>query len=442
MPQPDSAPGWLERLYLRLSGQSSTEYEPGDSQQRATAKAFVQLLTAQWLTKVGDALVNPKITLPWILSVLGAPAAFTGWLVPLRESGSLLPQLFIAAWVKRVAQRKWLWCLGSVLQALSVAALVLVVLLLEGATAGWAVLLLLAAFSLARGLCSVSSKDVMGKVIAKPQRGSLTGVSASLAGLVTLAVAAALWWLPESTLIYTVGFGLAAALWLLAALVYSRIHEPASEREAEDLAPASVFQPLQAIWQDSLLMRFVIARTLMLCSALSAPFYVVLAQQSDDSGLGLLALLMAASGLASLVSGSVWGRLADRSSRHVLLLASALVAMCGVVVVAVDWKDAELVALPWFIPLMYFLLSIAHEGVRTGRKTYLVNMADGNQRTDYVSASNTWIGLMLLLLGSIGSLSGVISVAGVILLLALLGLAGVAMAWTLPEVEEPEDEDD
>jgi len=425
------------RLFRWLTGASSKQQD-----EDAQANSFVVILLAQWCTKIGDALINPKVTLPWILSTLGVPAAFSGWLVPLRESGSLLPQVFIAAWVRRVKVRKWLWVLGSVLQALAVAGLLLVVWLLEGASAGWAVLGLLMAFSLARGLCSVSSKDVMGKVIDKPHRGSLTGTSASLAGLVTLAVAVALWWLPESHSVYLTGLGMAVVLWFIAALVFSRLKEPASDTDDDDVDAGNLLQPMANIWRDGLLMRFVIARTLMLCSALSAPFYVILAQQEYGEGLQLLALLMAAGGVASLVSGNIWGRMADHSSRHVLLLASALVAMCGLVVVFVDWYEAGWLELPWLIPMMYLLLSLAHEGVRTGRKTYLVNMADGNKRTDYVSASNTWIGLMLLLLGSVGSLTGVISVAGVILLLALLGLAGVAMAWTLPEVEEPEHDDD
>ena len=45
----------------------------------------------------------------------------------------------------------------------------------------------------------------------------------------------------------------------------------------------------------------------------------------------------------------------------------------------------------WFLPLAYFVLSIAHSGVRVGRKTYVVNLATGNKRTDYVAISNTTI---------------------------------------------------
>ena len=77
---------------------------------------------------------------------------------------------------------------------------------------------------------------------------------------------------------------------------------------------------------------------------------------------------------------------------------------------------------------------IAHSGVRLGRKTYVVDLASGNRRTDYVAVSNSVIGVVLLLLGGFGALAQVFSVTLVILLLSLLGLAGAALSWSLPEV--------
>ena len=42
------------------------------------------------LTKTGDALVDPKLTLTWLLGALGAPAFLIGLLAPVREAGALL----------------------------------------------------------------------------------------------------------------------------------------------------------------------------------------------------------------------------------------------------------------------------------------------------------------------------------------------------------------
>ena len=85
-------------------------------------------------------------------------------------------------------------------------------------------------------------------------------------------------------------------------------------------------------------------------------------------------------------------------------------------------------------PVAYFVLSVAHSGVRVGRQTYVVDLAEGNRRTDYVAVSNTVIGLLLLAAGAIGALATVIPTTGVIGLLSLMGPAGAAMSARLPEV--------
>lgn len=63
------------------------------------------LLAAQSLTKFGDRIVDPKTVLPYLLAAGGAPAALVGLLVPIRESGSLLPQVALLSLVHRVRYR-------------------------------------------------------------------------------------------------------------------------------------------------------------------------------------------------------------------------------------------------------------------------------------------------------------------------------------------------
>jgi hypothetical protein len=69
-----------------------------------------------------------------------------------------------------------------------------------------------------------------------------------------------------------------------------------------------------------------------------------------------------------------------------------------------------------------------------GRKTYVVNLASGNKRTDYVAISNTTIGVLLLVVGTVGLLTPVLGNAGVIGVLALMGLGGAALGTSLPDV--------
>jgi small-conductance mechanosensitive channel len=90
----------------------------------------------------------------------------------------------------------------------------------------------------------------------------------------------------------------------------------------------------------------------------------------------------------------------------------------------------------WFYPVAFFVLSIAHAGVRLGRKTYLVDMAGGNKRTDYTAVSNTVIGVLLLVTGGLTALVSMISPVAVIMVLGLMGLAGMFSAIRLKEVTE------
>ena len=172
-----------------------------------------------------------------------------------------------------------------------------------------------------------------------------------------------------------------------------------------------------------------------MCSALSAPFFVALAQDTQGASAMVLGFFVVAAGLASLLSAPVWGRFADQSSRKVMIAAALLTASVGLLTFGVNRWLPGLGGTAWFLPLAYFTLSVAHSGVRVGRKTYVVDLATGNKRTDYVAISNTVIGVLLLLVGSIGALAPLIGNAGVIAVLSLMGLAGAAMGTTLPEAQ-------
>jgi hypothetical protein len=404
---------------------------------RETPTSFVLMLVSYFLTKLGDALASPKTTLAWLTTSVGAPPWVLGFLVPIRESGSMIPQVLIGGYIRSMPVRKWIWVAGSVVQALCVAGMGWVAFRLEGAAAGWAILGLVTLFSLGRSFCSIAAKDVLGKTVPKARRGQLTGWSASAAGLVTVAVGITLMLsLGDQVSATVIGALLVAAagLWMVAAAVFSQVPEYAGETGG-GRSLFNALERLSLLATDAPFRRFVITRALLMCSALSAPFYVAMAQQNLGSPTYLLGAFVAASGLASLVSAPFWGRFADISSKRVMVAAAVLTSGIGLVTVGVDQLAPGFVRTVWFLPLAYFVLMVAHSGVRVGRKTYVVDLATGNQRTDYVAISNTVIGVLLLLVGSVGALTAVIGNAGVIGLLALMGLAGAFLGTTLPDTE-------
>ena len=88
-----------------------------------------------------------------------------------------------------------------------------------------------------------------------------------------------------------------------------------------------------------------------------------------------------------------------------MVVAALLTSAIGLLTFCVHELQPELSGTIWFLPLAYFALSVAHSGVRVGRKTYVVDLATGNKRTDYVAISNTVIGVCLLLVGADRSLA-------------------------------------
>lgn len=396
---------------------------------------FFRILASTSLTGIGDMLASPKIVLTWLLGSVGAPGAVIAWLVPLRESGALIPQMLLGAWVRRRARRAGCWVLGSALQGLCVTAMAAAVWSLEGAAAGWAVLGLLAVFSLARGLCSIAMKDVQGKTIPKARRGRLGGLAGTVSGVAVVGLGVFLFGQagePERT-VYLYLLLAAAMLWFVAAVLFAGVVEADGETGGGRDVISELRRSAGLIGRDERFRRFVVTRALLMCSALSAPFLVLLVQRGG-TGLELLGAFLLAGSLASSVSASFWGWAADRSSRRVMIQAGTVAAGTCLFAAIVGWLAPSSAWLAWLLVPAYFVLSIAHAGVRLGRKTYLLDMAGGNKRTEYVAVGNTIIGFALLGVGALSGLASVLSLEAALTALGVMGTLGVASARGLPEL--------
>ena len=397
---------------------------------------FFLQLAASGLTKLGDQLINPKTTLAWILSAAAAPVWMIGWLVPIRESGSLLPQLVIAAFVRSRPIRKWVWVVGSFLQGIAVLAMAFAVATLSGAAAGWCVLGALTLFSLARGLCSVAGKDVMGKTVPKTRRGRLGGLASSISGLVAIAGSLAMLTIDSSdVMVLATLLAIAGGCWFLACVFYARVVEFPGETDGGANALGEALASVSLLRDDAPFRRFVLARSLLLVSALTGPYIVLMARDSGLEQTAGLPLFIIAAGLASFLSSPFWGRFSDRSSRMTMVIAasfSTLIAGCALLWNRLGGGSAGV----WPYLGLFLLLAIAHSGVRLGRKTYVVDLAEGNRRTDYVAVSNTSMGIVLLTVGAITGLASTVSIDWALGLLVPMGAAGALMSWSLPEVQD------
>jgi len=222
---------------------------------------------------------------------------------------------------------------------------------------------------------------------------------------------------------------------VVAAAIFSTLQEHSGETEGGANGWKEAWSQLALLQNDAPFRRFVITRALLMCSALTAPFYVVLAREQGNTSASLLGSFLVAGGLASSLSAPVWGTAADSSSRRVMVTSSLITAGLGIGIFTLISTAPSLTKTSWLFPVFFFGLGVAHSGVRAGPKTYLVDLAGGVKRTEYVALSNTIIGLLLLLVGGVTSALSFLRPEELILGLSILGLTGAGLARTLPEVE-------
>lgn len=403
--------------------------------------AFTIQLGAQTLTKIGDALTSSRLVLAWMLGAIGAPALLISLLVPIRESLSLLPQLAIAQWVREHTIRKWFWVIGSLGQAAALLAMVAALLLLPGVPASYCIIVMLALFSLARGICSVAAKDVLGKTVSKSRRGRLTGLAASAAGFISLLIAGALWLFPDwhnqandEALVFAFILSCAALMWITAEVIYARIPETAGATAGGGNALTEAIKSLQLLRDDANFRDFLVARALLVASAFAIPYIALMLQRDGNSSISGLAILLFAEGTAGLISGRFWGTWSDSAAHTVMAVAATMSAA----VIAASLALSTLTPAFWSKPAAGFILilcaSIAHQGVRVGRKTHLIDMSTADNRAQLTAVSNTVMGVLLLLGAGLGVIDTYLGTDGVLVLLLLMALLAVARSATLVSV--------
>ncbi len=402
---------------------------------REEAREGTVHIGALCLTKIADGLIDPKLVLAWVMTAVGAPGSLIGALVPVREAGALLPQLGLARMVEARRTRKLFWSAGSAIQGVSAVAIALAAVTLEGASAGLAILAALALLSFARAVCSVTYKDALADSVETTRRGAVTGLAASVASTAVLGfgVLLALGVIPLTVPAMAAAVALAGLFWIVAAGLFLRLDEADREpvsRPAEGLA--ALLSPLRS---DRQLRLFILTRALLTATALATPFLVMLgAERAAAGGIGELGPMVLASATASILSAYIWGRLSDRSSRLTLAAAGGLGAVSLGAAAALGATTGGLGGLAGTVAAVFFV-QIAYEGVRSGRKIHLTDMAPDDTRARYTAVSNSIIGLVLLVGGGLGLVADLAGASAALAGLALLCALAVPAALALEDVQ-------
>lgn len=410
-----------------------------DSACRVQPENFMRHVLSLAATKLGDGLVDPKLVLAWLMGALGAPVFLTGFLVPIREAGALLPQLFISAKIRSLPLRKWVWAGGSLVQGLAVIGIGLAAAALDGAAAGWTIVALLAVLAVARSACSVSYKDVLGKTVSRSTRGTATGTAGSVAsaGVLLFGVLLGTGVLTKDVQTIVAVLFIAGGLWIAAAGLFSTLAEEPGATEGGGNPFRVAVDHFGLLASDGQLVRFIVVRALLIATALAPPYLLAMAGAESGGGLAGLGMFLVASSVAAIIGGYVWGRASDRSSRKVLIAAGLMAAVTFVAAIAVDSMSGALDGGGgYLLAVLLFCLQLAYQGVRLARSTHLTDMADRDSRAAYTALSNTIIGVLLLAGAGVGFLASAFGEAAVLGLFAAMCVAASLAALGLKEVQQ------
>jgi MFS family permease len=355
-----------------------------------------QLLVMLAGTKLADVLASTKTTLPWLVNALGLPGWVISVLVPIRESGALLPQWWLKQRASIYSNRVQVWRAGMLGQLLGIGALGAVTAFAQDSSsassiAGLVLIIGLILASCSRALSSLAIKDIQGIVVEENHRGKLVGTASSISGALSLIGAGLVYFGGQSASAGTALVLLLAALGALTASYLAAQTLSASYDDSKKTNNSNKLNLRQTLAQNPDLRTLIINRSLLAHSALLTPFLVaVMANQWQQLH---LAFLIGASAIATFLSSYFWGLLADISARNTLMIAAGicLASVAPFLLLPQASLVTELA--------LFTALQLGHAGIRTGRKTYAVDIAEDEQRTAYVASANTIIGLVLLCLG-------------------------------------------
>ena len=429
----------IEMIYTILSGDDRFDRACAaipSSECTNLPKNYVMNVLNGAASKLAEQVASAKLALPWLLSAMGAPAIFIGLLLPLRQTGTLLPQLAVAGYIRRYPIRKWFWVGSALIQVAMLMAIMAAAIALPLISASVCIVLSLLIFSMARGVGSVAFQDVTGKTIPKGKRGKMLAARSMIGGLLTIGVGLGLkaYFSPSANLqpaLVLIGCG--AVLWVIAALAFAAVKEEPGAVAGGRNALREAIAGWRLMRQESWFFRYLMVRAALLSIELSGPFYILYVRHLFPEHTGMLGVIVIAAGLAAVISSPFWGRFADLSSRKVLMLGGAMGAITGISALLVGLLPS-MSGSNYIIALVFVLLGISEAGVLLGRKTYLIDRVDPQQRSTFVAFANSAIGLIALLFGALGIIAQAVGIKWLIGILVLLGASGSLLSYFLPEI--------
>ncbi len=369
---------------------------------------FRVLLSQGVLNTAGYQFTSERLVLPFLYTAAGAPAIFSGLLVPVATIAKLLAQVLAAPTISAARRNK-------PFVAFAIVTTVLAVMLISATVNALPVIALVAVFLFAAfvmgaagGVRSLAFKDMLGRILPIESSNRLLFLQSSIAGVIAMVIAfASLAVLAPGTsaVAHQELIWLGIGLLVLSAIAMVAVREPAKPQTAgtgdASQSRNSHLQELQDGFRIAFALswfrRFLLARTLFLSIELAMPFYSIHAATYHGNNSSGLNTFVIASSLGMVLGGIIWPRFHPRAIRLVLAVAAIVTFVGGALALTIEMKP------DWQTPFIYapvfVLVAIGTLGIGTGRTLYLSEVATHHERPFCIAASNALIGIVAVGMG-------------------------------------------
>ena len=393
-----------------------------------------------------ESLIAADLVLTNFVSKLTSSNFLIGLVVPLRDAGWFLPQLFVSSYLQYRDQMLPIYRRMAVIRSAAWVGMALAVLTLRNP--GWLLLVFYVLYSiqsLASGVSGLSFMDVVAKTVSSRRRGAFFAARMFFGGLLALAASA----MVEAALggrIVPSYMGAISLLtfvsWVFASLgllAFSSIREPRGEIREEPSTLGQHVRRAARLPRDNRDFRWFLAgRAVLILGYMAAPFYGLYATRELGASDQIVGVFLAARTIAFLVSNPIWARVSSQRGNRLVMLISAGLGAAFALFAFVARPALEASALPqaaWgyaFVPL--FALWGAYEsGTGVGGAPLLLDLAPPRDRAIYIGFTNSVLGVVLLSTSLGGVMADLLGFRGVFGFALACYLIGVYVLWRMRE---------
>ena len=396
-----------------------------------------------------ETLISADLVLTNFLSKLTTSNFLIGLVVPLRDSGWFLPQLFVSSYLQYRDRVLPIYRVMSIVRSVAWLGMGLAVLLIPNP-----VVLLLVFYalytinSLASGESGLSFMDVVAKTIPSGRRGTFFGCRLFFGSLLGLAASGVV----DAALGGTLGFPYFTAIalllfvsWFFASIglfAFGVIREPPGGiREEPSTLGQHVRRAARLPRDDRNFRLLLVGRGMLILSYVAAPFYGLYATRELGVDDRIIGVFLAARTIAFLVANPMWARMSNRrGNRRVILIALIFGILMPIIALTVKpvmaLTDVPPAQWAYFYVPVFALWGLFESGAGIGGVNLLLDFAPPGDRAIYIGFTNSVLGMALLSTSLGGLLADWVGLSGVFVV-ALWFYVGSLIAFG--RMREPRD---